>query len=136
MSTTGPASGVLENVGPAGQVRRSADGSGSGDQIGSRPAHPPAGDEVLAERPEQEGGLPAIRTEDHVGPAGAMLIDRARTADLLVVGSRGRGAFRGLLLGSVALHCAMHALCPVMVVHAPRSRTAGGTRSEPALATH
>ena len=93
-------------------------------------------DEVLAERPEQEGGLPAIRTEVHVGPAGAMLIDRARTADLLVVGSRVRGAFRGLLLGSVALHCAMHALCPVMVVHAPRSRTAGGTRSEPALATH
>ena len=31
--------------------------------------------------------------------------------------STGRGAMRGLLLGSVALHCVMHAPCPVMVVH-------------------
>ncbi|MCU1668819.1 MAG: universal stress protein, partial [Blastococcus sp.] len=49
---------------------------------------------------------------------------RARDADLLVVGSQGRGAVRGLLLGSVALHCAMHAPGPVMVVHEQRDRSA------------
>jgi nucleotide-binding universal stress UspA family protein len=63
-----------------------------------------------------------------------VLIDRARTADLLVVGSRGRGAFRGLLLGSIALRCAMRAPCPVMVVHLQASRTAGEARPEPAMA--
>jgi len=92
-------------------------------------------DEVLADRPEQASALPAIRTEVHMGSAADVLIDRARTAGLLVVGSRGRGAFRGLLLGSVALHCAMHAPCPVMVVHPQRSRSAGAARSEPAMAT-
>jgi nucleotide-binding universal stress UspA family protein len=42
---------------------------------------------------------------------------------MLVVGSRGHGAFRGLLLGSVALHCVTHAHCPVTVVH-PEDRLA------------
>lgn len=50
------------------------------------------------------------------GPAGPVLIEQAADADLLVVASRGRGEFRGLVLGSVALHCVVHAPCPVMVV--------------------
>lgn len=44
------------------------------------------------------------------------LIDRARNADLLVVGSRGRGGFKGLLLGSVSQQCVQHAKCPVVVI--------------------
>ena len=55
----------------------------------------------------------------------------AAGADLLVVGGRGRGPVRGILLGSVALHCAMHAPCPVMIVHPSGSRT---TSLEPATA--
>jgi nucleotide-binding universal stress UspA family protein len=51
------------------------------------------------------------------GPAEALL-DASRSADLLVVGSRGLGGFRSLL-GSVSQQCAHHALCPVVVVHSP-----------------
>jgi nucleotide-binding universal stress UspA family protein len=93
-------------------------------------------DEVLADRPEPRDALPTVRTEVHVGSPAGVLVEQARAAELLVVGSRGRGAFRGLLLGSVALHCAMRAPCPVMVVPAARNRAAGGTRSESAMATH
>lgn len=50
------------------------------------------------------------------GGAADVLVDHSRGADLLVVGHRGRGGFLALLLGSVALQCAQHAECPVVVV--------------------
>jgi nucleotide-binding universal stress UspA family protein len=56
------------------------------------------------------------------GAPGDVLARQSEGAQLLVVGSRGRGELRGLLLGSVALHCVLHAPCPVMVV---RSAEAG-----------
>jgi len=48
-------------------------------------------------------------------PAGE-LVEESRRASLLVVGSRGLGGFRGMLLGSVSMHCVNHAHCPVVVV--------------------
>jgi len=57
-----------------------------------------------------------IREAAASGHAAEILLERARGADLLVVGNRGRGGFAGTLLGSVGQHCVQHAPCPVVVV--------------------
>jgi nucleotide-binding universal stress UspA family protein len=44
----------------------------------------------------------------------------SRSADLVVVGSRGRGGLAAALLGSVSEHVVRHAACPVVVVKGPR----------------
>jgi nucleotide-binding universal stress UspA family protein len=50
------------------------------------------------------------------GRAAKVLLEVASGADLLVVGSRGLGGFRDLLLGSVSQQCAQHATCPVVII--------------------
>ena len=51
------------------------------------------------------------------GASAHVVLAAADNAELLVVGSRGRGGFRGLLLGSVSQAALHHATCPVLVVH-------------------
>ena len=57
-----------------------------------------------------------VRQDLARGPTRAALIDRSVEAQLLVVGTRGRGGIRGLLLGSVSQAVMHHAACPVLVV--------------------
>jgi nucleotide-binding universal stress UspA family protein len=52
------------------------------------------------------------------GHAADVLVGQSAQADLLVVGHRGHRRPPGLLLGSIADHCARHAHCPVMIVRA------------------
>ncbi len=63
---------------------------------------------------------PDVAVTEHVieGPAGPALLSQAQDASLLVVGARGRAAFPGMLLGSVAEYCVRNGKCPVVVVRA------------------
>ncbi|MFI0828056.1 universal stress protein [Streptomyces roseolus] len=50
------------------------------------------------------------------GDPSEVLVRASEGAELLVVGSRGRGGFARAMLGSVSQRCAQHAACPVVVV--------------------
>jgi nucleotide-binding universal stress UspA family protein len=67
--------------------------------------------------------FPDLDITEHVvqGPAGPALLQHAENAALLVVGARGRAAFPGMLLGSVAEYCVRNGPCPVVVVRASGS---------------
>jgi nucleotide-binding universal stress UspA family protein len=56
------------------------------------------------------------RVEISDQPPAVLLTDASRSADLLVVGARGRGGFKELILGSVSDKCLQYAHCPVAVV--------------------
>lgn len=71
-------------------------------------------DEVVA-----AAGAPAgVRVEpvSAEGPPAGVILGAAEGADLLVMGSRGLGGLKGILLGSVTNQVAHHATCPLVVV--------------------
>ena len=72
-------------------------------------------DETVAGLGAEASGLDVERAAVNDLPARGLL-DSAADADLLVVGARGMGGFRGLLLGSVSQQVAQHAPCPVVIV--------------------
>jgi nucleotide-binding universal stress UspA family protein len=78
---------------------------------------------ALAERAERVlddavAGLEGVEVEPELveGTPAHALVRAAEGADLVVVGSRGLGGFKGLLLGSVSQQCTHHAPCPVVIV--------------------
>lgn len=79
-----------------------------------------ARDELDATIAQVLGDVPDLQVIARVeqGHPAEVLVETSRGADLLVVGSRGRGTFKGALLGSVSQHCAQQATCPVLIVRA------------------
>jgi nucleotide-binding universal stress UspA family protein len=66
-------------------------------------------------RVEKRPPVPLLTLVAEGDPA-ASLIEAAKGANLLVVGTRGRSPWSGLLLGSVSQRCAAAAPCPVVLV--------------------
>lgn len=79
---------------------------------------------------------PGLDVESRVVPGGtvAALAEASRTACLVVVGSRGRGGFAGLVLGSVSRDLLHAARCPVAIVRAADGHR-DGPRPEDSAAT-
>ena len=78
-------------------------------------------DEVQVEMFKQHAEVDEGRKLDvHVhaleGNPAQLLTEFSKKVDLLIVGSRGRGGFAGLLLGSTSQPILSHAACPTMVV--------------------
>jgi nucleotide-binding universal stress UspA family protein len=75
-------------------------------------------DDLIRIIKEELGENPPVIAQPRVkqGRAAEVLIEESKGVDLLVVGTRGRGGFAGLLLGSVSQHVAAYAQCPVTVV--------------------
>ena len=81
-------------------------------------------DEVLAARSDLPSDLP-ISVDARNGRPGEVLCDAVNSADLLVVGHRGRGSLTSKMLGSVGLHCVLNAGSTVAVVRTGSSAPAG-----------
>jgi nucleotide-binding universal stress UspA family protein len=87
----------------------------------------------LEERPDRPDGPDRPRTEylGVEGAPGAVLPELGSSAQLLVLGSRGRGGFASLLLGSNGMAAARDAECPVVVVPRPGRQVDGEAPAGP-----
>jgi nucleotide-binding universal stress UspA family protein len=74
-------------------------------------------DETLTGLPD--GAHDGVESLVARGDPGDTLLEHARDAGVLVLGNSRRGGVAGALLGSVGLHCAHHAACPLVLVAAP-----------------
>lgn len=79
-------------------------------------------DELQAEATAQlqqlgrELSVDNLDTVVRIGAPSGVILEASESAELIVIGSRGRGGFTGLLLGSVGGQVAAHAECPVVVI--------------------
>ena len=64
---------------------------------------------------------PSVTVQAVSGLPAEVLLAAAQDADMLIVGARGAGGFKRLLLGSVGTHVTHHAHCPVVVIPADKT---------------
>ncbi len=110
-----------------------APGAGIGISTGTLTAAAPeaehdAAQQLVAQVVDEELGQsrpPRTRQSIGRGSAASVLLEAAKGAHLLVVGSRGLGGFAGLLLGSVSMKMASHAACPVVIVRPAATQDQG-----------
>jgi len=96
-----------------------------------------AGEIVAEDSPEQQAealgaaaaqaaaGVNVVTRTIHNDSASSAILEAAREADLVVIGSRGHGGFAGLHIGSVSTQVVSHSPCPVLVVR-PKTAAASG----------
>ncbi|SCF25751.1 Nucleotide-binding universal stress protein, UspA family [Micromonospora viridifaciens] len=107
---------VLAHVRPperAGAVPEEAAGSAAAEQAESEQLLASSAARIRADHPVLTVSQRPLRAAS----AEQALIAASGEAALVVVGSRGRGGFAGLLLGSVSQALVQHAHCPVLVAH-------------------
>jgi len=97
-------------------------GGGMSMAPGYREWQQDAGREILNDafktvRDATKGSPIEVTSEMVNGPAVRTLVNLSKEAQLVVVGSRGRGALARVLLGSVSTGLVHHAHCPVAVIH-------------------
>jgi nucleotide-binding universal stress UspA family protein len=80
-------------------------------------------DSVLKEVGD-DSWLPPVTVQAVTGLPVEELLRAAGDADMMVVGSRGAGGFKRLLMGSVSSQVTQHAHCPVVVIPADHTRSA------------
>jgi nucleotide-binding universal stress UspA family protein len=84
---------------------------------------------ILREAVQRVPDRVSVSTVQSGEPVRPALIHQIKTGrhDLVVMGSRGRGALRSVLLGSVSHYLLHHSPVPVLIVHAERERGLGSS---------
>ena len=77
-------------------------------------------DDQIAGAGEKAEDVPITTAIERGWSPAHAIVEHSKGAELVVVGSRGRGGFSGVLLGSVSQQVAHHAHCPVVIVGPPR----------------
>lgn len=72
--------------------------------------------DAVADVHQEHDGVHVVKKVVEDGQPARALTQEAGSDDILVVGSRGRGGFAGLMLGSVSQQAAQHAPCPIVVI--------------------
>jgi nucleotide-binding universal stress UspA family protein len=90
-------------------------------------------EDVLARAVGTIGHEPGIEIETVAAPGHppAVLVEQSEGATLLVVGTRGRGGFASVVLGSVSQTVAHQGLCPLAIVHSAGNEAPVATRADP-----
>lgn len=113
---------VVRAFGPPMSSPFAALGASSPDEMPEREAAEHAALDASIAAWRQKFPLVDVKTQVTIGDAAQALLAASGSARMIVVGTRGRGGFAGLLLGSVGQKLLHHAGCPVLIAR----RTASG----------